>query len=126
MRFLMNKRPLPISIILLVFFAEGILRFGGSLLVLLISFGYGVWTQTHMLFFVTVSLGNLSSCYGLWKMRKWGIYLFFGVWLSHFIFALILEKRLVALTEAPWGCFMFFISPVLLALVILPYWKRFD
>ncbi|MBI9075404.1 MAG: hypothetical protein JEZ02_08350 [Desulfatibacillum sp.] len=123
---MMTKRPLPITIIVFVFFAEGLLRFGGAIALLLISFGDIVLAQFQMFSFVMVSFANLVACFGLWKLRQWGVLLFIGVWLFNFFYALILEGGPIGLTKSPWDCFMFLISPVLFAIVILPYWKRFN
>lgn len=68
------------------------------------------------------SLASLVSVYGLWAMKKWGVYLLLLVVLLGVFITYVISPPWVV--QSPLGWWVPFILPAIYLAVVLPYWGR--
>ncbi len=81
-----------------------------------VPFGRAIWT-------LITSTAAIISFIGLWKMMKWGVYLYLGGYIVGTLSFYLLPPDGADVINKPWLIVFF---PLLYCVVVLPYWRRFN
>jgi hypothetical protein len=113
----MEVRPKLISVLCVFLFIEGGMRLLGAIIALTV-FSSGI----AFLGIVINSL-TLLSYIGLWKMRKWSVWLFISVWGLNYLFFSALAKEFTVPIHSihDW---VVLLLPLLYFPIVLRYWNR--
>ena len=108
-------RPLPITILcVLLFIATGLNMIGVVMSFFHFSLGRALWT-------LVTTLAALASFIGLWRMRKWGVYLYLGGYIVGVVTFYLFPPEGGEALKNP---VLLMIVPLIYCAVVLPYWKR--
>lgn len=102
--------------------ALGIVEFSGNAGSSEISQAVSNLSVVEALYGFLASLASLVSVYGLWAMKKWGVYLFLLVVLLGVFITYVISPPWVV--QSPLGWWVPFILPAIYLAVVLPYWGR--
>jgi len=72
---------------------------------------------------IPLVLAGMVSIYALWKMKKWGVYLFFASYFLDKATLFLFPPENMTQLAQPW---MIIVVPLIFCAIIFPYWKRFD
>ena len=109
-------RPGPITIICVVFFVLSAIN------LLSVFLYFSIYPLERAIWILFTEISAIISVVGLWKMRKWGIYLYLGSFIVGLISISLFLPQGEAITDKLWAIF---VSPLMYCAVVLPYWKKF-
>lgn len=107
-------RPYPITVLCILLFIMGISRTINALQ------AFVTVPNFHSTYGLLINGLALLSYYGLWKMRKWSVFLFLGVWIFQIMMFPFFPLDFMRDQIRSW--FSWLIIVIYLA-VVLPHWK---
>ena len=109
-------RPFPITLLCALMIAAQLLELRGAFYA---SFQHPVralWTSVLI-------AATLASFVGLWRMRRWCVYLYLGLYAASVAAFYAFPPPEAAMLDQP---LLMLLVPAVYCAVALPYWKRLD
>lgn len=109
------KRPVTIKIYCII----SAILLSLNLISITISFFY--LSRSRSLYILFNSVIGIAALLGLWKMRRWGVYLYLGFYIINTSIFYLIPPPNAEMLNKP---LLIFIVPLIYCAVVLPHWKK--
>ena len=114
-------RPKSITVLCYVVF------FAGLITIVSIIWNWGSFSDTRHSYNLAIKAIGLVSIYGVYIMRRWGVYLYFGLFALNTVIFFLLppSQQALATYTTPQSLAILVIVPAIVAIVLFRQWGKF-
>lgn len=110
----MDVRPFPITFLCVLMLLAQLMELVGAFYAAFQHPVRAMWTAS-------LTLAAMGSFLGLWKMRRWGVYLYLSLYAASVTVFYLLPPPEAKMLDQP---LLILLIPAVYCAVVLPYWKR--